>query len=56
MSTLLIVIVLLILLGGGGGYYGYHRGAYAAGPYGYGLVGLLVLIAIIWLLFGGSRI
>ena len=46
MNLVLIVLILLILLGGGGGYY--YGGPYVGG----GIGSLVLLILIIWLLFG----
>lgn len=49
---LLLLIVLILLLGGGGGYYGYSR--WGAGG-GLGVVGTVLLIAVILYLVGGLR-
>jgi hypothetical protein len=46
---LLLIIVLLLLFGGGGGYYGYSR--WGAGG-GLGIVGTVVLIAVILYFLG----
>jgi hypothetical protein len=51
---LLIIILLLLIFGLPGGYYGYRRGYYGGRHYGFGLVGLLILLAVLWLLFGGG--
>jgi hypothetical protein len=49
---LLLVILLVLLFGGGGGYYGYSR--WGAGG-GLGIVGTVVLIAVVLYLVGGLR-
>jgi hypothetical protein len=46
---LLLIIVLLLLFGGGGGYYGYSR--WGSGG-GLGIVGSVVLIAVVLYLLG----
>jgi len=50
MGLLLLIVVLLLLFGGGGGYHGYSRGSYGGG--GYGLIRPLVIIIILFPLFG----
>ncbi len=50
---LLLIIVLLLLFGGGGGYYGYSRWGRGGGI---GIVGTVVIIALLVYLFGGMRI
>jgi hypothetical protein len=49
---LLLIIVLLLLFGAGGGYYGYSRWG-ASG--GLGIVGTVVLIAVVVYFLGGLR-
>ena len=49
---LLLIIVLLLLFGGGGGYYGYSRWGTGGGV---GILGLVVIIAVVLYLFGGLR-
>jgi hypothetical protein len=49
---LLLIIVLLLLFGGGGGYFGYSRWG-ARG--GLGIVGTVLLIALVLYLVGGLR-
>jgi hypothetical protein len=49
---LLLVIVLLLLFGGGGGYYGYSR--FGTGG-GLGIVGTIVLIAVVLYFLGALR-
>jgi hypothetical protein len=49
---LLLLIVLLLLFGGGGGYYGYSRWGTGGGL---GIVGTVVLIAVVVYLLGGFR-
>jgi hypothetical protein len=49
---LLLIIVLLLLFGAGGGYYGYSRWGTGGGL---GIVGTVVLIAVVVYLFGGLR-
>jgi flagellin-like protein len=49
---LLLIIILLLLFGGGGGYYGYSRWGRNGGL---GIVGTVVLIAIVLYLVGGLR-
>jgi hypothetical protein len=46
---LLIIIVLLLLFGGGGGYYGYSRWGSRGGL---GIVGTVVLIAVVLYFLG----
>ena len=50
---LLLIIVLLLVCGGGGGYYGYSRWGTGGGL---GIVGTVVLIAVLVFLFGGMRL
>ena len=47
---LLLIILLVLLFGGGGGYYGYSRWG-ASG--GLGIVGTVLLIALVVYLVGG---
>ena len=49
---LLLIIVLLLLFGGGGGYYGYSRWGTGGGM---GILGTVVLIAVVLYLVGGLR-
>jgi hypothetical protein len=49
---LLLIIVLLLLFGAGGGYYGYSRWGTGGGM---GIVGTVVLIAVVVYLLGGLR-
>jgi hypothetical protein len=49
---LLLLIVLLLLFGGGGGYYGYSRWGSRGGL---GVVGTVLLIAVLLYLFGALR-
>jgi flagellin-like protein len=49
---LLLIIILLLLFGGGGGYYGYSRWGRNGGL---GIVGTVVLIAVVLYLVGGLR-
>ncbi len=49
---LVIIIVLLLLFGGGGGYYGYSRWGSRGGL---GIVGTVLLIALILYLLGFLR-
>jgi hypothetical protein len=51
-SMLLLIIVLLLLFGGGGGYYGYSRWGSRGGL---GIVGTVVVIAVVVYLLGGLR-
>ena len=48
--ALILIIVVLLLLFGGGGRYGDRSGYYGAGGFG----GLLVLLAVLCLVFGGG--
>ncbi|MCW6510068.1 DUF3309 family protein [Lichenifustis flavocetrariae] len=48
--TLLLIIVILVLLFGGGGYYGHRAGYYGTG--GIGIGGIVLILIIVWLLFG----
>jgi len=50
---LLLIIILLLLFGGGGGYYGYSRWGTGGGL---GIVGTVLLIAVVVYLFGGIRL
>lgn len=49
---LILIIVLLLLFGGGGGYYGYSRWGTGGGL---GIVGTVVLIALVLYLLGALR-
>ena len=49
---LLLIIVLLLLFGAGGGYYGYSRWG---GRVGLGIVGTVVLIALVLYFLGVVR-
>ena len=49
---LLLIIVLLLLFGGGGGYYGYSRWG---GRGGLGIVGTVLLIAVVLYFLGVLR-
>ncbi|GAC1631368.1 MAG: hypothetical protein NVS9B14_03090 [Candidatus Acidiferrum sp.] len=49
---LLVIVVLLLLFGGGGGYYGYSRWGSRGGL---GILGTVVLIAVILYLLGILR-
>lgn len=46
---LIIIILLILVLGGGGGYYGYSRWGTGGGL---GIVGTVILIAVILYLLG----
>ena len=50
---LLLIIILLLLFGGGGGYYGYSRWGTGGGI---GIVGTVVIIAVLVYLLGGLRL
>lgn len=52
MSLLLLLLIVLILLSGAGSGYGYYRGGAYAAPLG-GVGTLLLIVLILWLLFGG---
>ena len=52
MSLLLILLVVILLLGGGGGYYGYSRWGSRGGL---GIVGTVLLIALVLYLLGFLR-
>jgi flagellin-like protein len=49
---LLLIIVLLLLFGAGGGYFGYSRWGTRGGL---GVVGTVLLIAVVLYLVGGLR-
>jgi hypothetical protein len=49
---LLLIIVLLLLFGGGGGYYGYSRWGSRGGL---GIVGTVIIIALVLYLLGFIR-
>ena len=49
LSMLLLIIILLLLFGGGGGYYGYSRWGTGGGL---GIVGTVIVIAVILYLLG----
>jgi hypothetical protein len=51
-SMLLVILILLLLFGGGGGYYGYSR--WGSGG-GLGVVGTVVLIAVVLYFLGVLR-
>jgi Protein of unknown function (DUF3309) len=50
---LLLIILLVLLFGGGGGYYGYSRWGTGGGL---GIVGTVVVIALVLYLLGAIRI
>ena len=50
---LLLILVLLLLFGAGGGYYGYSRWGTGGGM---GILGTVVLIAVVLYLVGGLRL
>jgi hypothetical protein len=52
LSMLLLIIILLLLFGGGGGYYGYSRWGTGGGL---GIVGTVVVIAVILYAVGALR-
>ncbi|HKM68006.1 MAG TPA: hypothetical protein VJX70_12635 [Candidatus Acidoferrum sp.] len=49
---LILLILLLLLFGGGGGYYGYSRWGSRGGL---GIVGTVLVIAVVVYLLGGLR-
>lgn len=49
---LLLIIVLLLLFAGGGGYFGYSRWGTRGG---FGIVGTVLLIAVVLYLLGALR-
>jgi hypothetical protein len=49
---LLLIVILLLLFGGGGGYFGYSRWG-ARG--GLGIVGTVLVVALVLYLVGGLR-
>ena len=51
---LIVRILIILFLFGGSGYYGYRSGYYGGAHYGGGL-SLVLLILILFLLFGGFR-
>jgi hypothetical protein len=50
---LLLIILLVLLFGGGGGYYGYSRWGTGGGL---GIVGTVIVIALVLYLLGAIRI
>ncbi|MGB7434117.1 MAG: hypothetical protein WBR26_09190 [Candidatus Acidiferrum sp.] len=50
---LLLIIVLLLVFGGGGGYYGYSRWGSRGG---FGIVGTVVVIALVLYFLGALRV
>ena len=50
---LLLIIILVLLFGGGGGYYGYSRWGTGGGL---GIVGTVLVIALVLYLLGAIRI
>jgi hypothetical protein len=52
-QMLLLIIILLLLFGGGGGYYGYSRWGTGGGL---GIVGTVILVAVLVFLFSGMRL
>jgi hypothetical protein len=48
MSPLLLILLVILLIGGGAGW----RGGYLAAPYGYGPLGLILIVIVILALFG----
>jgi hypothetical protein len=51
--ALVLIVVVLLLLFGGGGFYRYRSGHYGGRGFG-GILGLLVLPAVLYLVFGGG--
>jgi len=51
--TLILIVVVVLLLFGTGGFYGYRSGYYGRGGFG-DILGLLVLLAVLYLVFGGG--
>jgi hypothetical protein len=49
---ILLIILVVLLFGGGGGYYGYSRWGTGGGL---GIVGTVLLIAVVVYLVGGIR-
>jgi hypothetical protein len=49
---ILLIILLVLLFGGGGGYYGYSKWGRGGGL---GIVGTVLLIALVVFLVGGIR-
>lgn len=49
--SLVVIIVLVVLLAGGG--YGWRSGYYGGNAFG-GLAGLVVLLAVLYFVFGGA--
>ena len=49
---LLLIIILLLFFAGGGGYFGYSRWGTRGG---FGIVGTVLLIALVLYLLGGLR-
>jgi hypothetical protein len=47
---LLLIILVVLLFGGGGGYYGYSRWGNSGGI---GIVGLVLILALVLYAFGG---
>jgi hypothetical protein len=56
--TILVVILILILLGGVGGPYigAPWSTGYGGGYAPIGVIGIILIILVIWLLFGGGRV
>ena len=50
MSPLLIILILFLVLGGGG--WGWANSGFAGGPYLGGGIGLVLLIVVLFFLFG----
>ena len=50
---LLLIVLFLLLFGGGGGYYGYSRWGSGGGV---GILGTVVIVAVLLYLFGGLRL
>jgi hypothetical protein len=49
---ILLIVVLLLALGGGGGYYGYRRWGTGGGI---GIFGLVLILLVLFYVFGGIR-
>lgn len=57
LGIVIVVILVIVLLGGVGPYFHSglpYRPGYGYGNGGIGIIGILLIIALVWLLFGGG--
>lgn len=52
--TLILILIVLFFVFSSGGYWGYRQGYYPVGGYGGGLFAVLVLLIVLYVIFGGA--